>query len=132
MLKVKTKIGPSGIHGTGLFADEFIPKGTITWEWNPDFDIAFEENALNSLSKLMKDYILYYAYFDKDIKKLVLCADNQRYINHSKSTNIDSTPKKDTASRDIQIGEELLCNYNLFDDTYFKRMGINETTLNGQ
>lgn len=27
MLLVKTKIGPSAIHGIGLFADQFIQKG---------------------------------------------------------------------------------------------------------
>ncbi len=129
MLLIKTKIGPSKIHGMGLFADEFIPKGAITWEWNSVFDISFKQELVNSLPELMRNYILYYAYFDKDINKLVLCADNQRYINHSKNINIDSTTRRDIANRDIHPGEELLCNYNLFDDTYFKRLGINESTL---
>ncbi len=130
MLKVKTKIGQSKIHGTGLFADELIPKGTTTWEWIPEFDVAFNKEDVESLPELMKNYILYYAYVDKDIDKLVLCADNQRYINHSKNTNIDSTPRRDVANRDIQPGEELLCNYNLFDNTYFKRLNIDEADLN--
>lgn len=28
MLLIKTKIGPSKIHGIGLFSDQSIPKGT--------------------------------------------------------------------------------------------------------
>ncbi len=130
MLLVKTKIGESKIHGMGLFAAEFIPKGTVTWEWNPRFDMTIDESELASLPQNMKEFLLYYAYRDKELGKLVLCADNQRYINHSASTNILSTTRKDVADRDIQEGEEFLCNYNLFDDTYFDRINLDKTTLN--
>lgn len=33
MLLVKTRLGISSIHGIGLFADELIPKGTVTWRF---------------------------------------------------------------------------------------------------
>ncbi len=132
MLKIKTKIGHSATHGTGLFADQFIPKGTITWQYDPEFDMGFTEKAVSKLPPLRRDYILHYAYLDKDLNKLILCADNQKYINHSfKNINIQSTPRKDVASRDISEGEELLCNYKDFDDTYFQRLGIDENTLIG-
>ena len=39
MLLVKTKIGPSKIAGIGLFADEFIAKGTPVWKFEPGFDL---------------------------------------------------------------------------------------------
>ena len=39
MLLVKTKIGPSEIDGIGLFADQFIPRGTLVWELVPALDI---------------------------------------------------------------------------------------------
>lgn len=129
MLLIKTKIGASSVHGTGLFAEQFIPKGTITWEWNPEFDISFDQSLVETLPELQKNYVLYYAYLDQELGKLVLCADNQRFINHSKNTNIDSTPRRDVANRDIQIGEELLCDYNLFDNTYFNRIGLDESNL---
>jgi SET domain-containing protein len=130
MLKIKNFIKRSEVHGTGLFAGEFIPKGTVTWDYDPEFDVAFTQEEVDTLPQLQRSYILYYAYLDKDINKLVLCADNQRYINHSKNTNINSTPRQDVAGRDIQEGEELLCNYNQFDDTYFTRMNIKEEELN--
>ena len=41
MLYVKTKIGQSKIHGMGLFADQFIKKGTIIWKFTPGFDLKF-------------------------------------------------------------------------------------------
>lgn len=131
MLKAKTFIKRSEVHGTGLFAAEFIPKGTVTWQYDPEFDVGFTQEQIDALPELQRNYMLYYAYLDKDLNKLILCADNQRYINHSsKDTNITSTPRQDIANRDIQEGEELLCNYNLFDDTYFNRMNINENELN--
>ena len=130
MLKVKTKIGPSMTHGTGLFADQLIPKGTTTWEWDPSVDIALDVDFVESLPEIQKEYLLYYMYLDQEINKLILCSDNQRYINHSKTTNIDSTPRRDVANRDIQPGEEFLCDYNLFDNTYFKRIGLDEAKLN--
>ncbi|MCC7436692.1 SET domain-containing protein [Candidatus Nomurabacteria bacterium] len=130
MLKIKNFTGRSGVHGTGLFAGEFIPKGTVTWSYDPKFDISFTQEEVDLLPEIQKNYILYYAYLDKDINKLVLCADNQRYINHSKNTNIESTPRQDIASRDIQEGEELLCDYNKFDNTYFSRMNLIEEELN--
>ena len=50
MLLVKTKIKPSGTHGIGLFADQFILKGTITWKYDPKFDSSFTEKDLEEMS----------------------------------------------------------------------------------
>ncbi|MCX6785382.1 MAG: SET domain-containing protein [Candidatus Komeilibacteria bacterium] len=122
MIKVKTKLGISSIHGIGLFADQFIPKGTITWEYHPLFDTGFSEEEMGQMSKPARTQFLNYAYFDKELNKYILCFDDQRFINHSsKNYNIVSTPRQDTAARDIQIGEELLCDYIKYDDTWFER-----------
>lgn len=40
MLLVKTKIGPSKISGIGLFADQFIKKGTTIWKFQHSIDVA--------------------------------------------------------------------------------------------
>ena len=130
MILVKTKLGKSSKHGTGLFADQFIPKDTVTWEYHPLFDSSFTEEELLQMSEPARKQFLHYAYFDKNLNKHVLCFDDQRFINHEfVGANIHSTTRKDTAVRDIQKGEELLCNYNNFDDTYFPRMKIKELDL---
>ncbi len=132
MILVKTRVGQSRKHGLGLFADQLIPRGTSTWEYVPWFDISYTEDDLKKMSEPAREAILWYAYFDPKIDKYILPSDDQRFINHSASIEditIESTPDRDVAIRDIQPGEELLCDYNKFDNTYFKRRGIDESTL---
>lgn len=132
MVLVKTKVRQSGVHGLGLFADQFIPKGTKTFEYIPWFDVSFSEEELVKMSEEARREIIWYAYFDKKNNKYVLCSDDYRFINHSadiSKINIESTPDYDIALRDIETGEELLCDYNKFDDTYFARMNLNEKDL---
>lgn len=127
MLRVKTKIGPSAVHGIGLFADEFISKGTVTWQYDPEQDMSIAKETIESLSPLAKQYFNYYCYFDKERDTYILPIDHLKFINHSnkeETINIESTPDQDVAKRDIQPGEELLCNYNKFDDAYFDRMHL--------
>jgi len=132
MILVKTILKKSKTHGVGLYADEFIPKGTVTWKYVPWFDISYSDNDLKKMSKHARNQVIWYGYFDKKSKKHILCSDDQRFINHShnpKKINIQSTPSKDVAKKNIKIGEELLCDYNKFDSTYFDRMGIDRKKL---
>ncbi|MEA5468666.1 SET domain-containing protein [Spirulina sp. 06S082] len=130
MLLIYTTLGSSNIHGIGLFAAQFIPKGTVTWRYHPDFDIAYSTHEIEGMSLPAREQILKYAYYDQDLQKYILCFDDQRFINHSSNDpNILSTPREDIAARDIQEGEELLSDYNCFDNTYFERLGL-KTLLN--
>ncbi len=130
MLLVKTQLGVSRLHGIGLFAAQFIAKGTLTWEYSPDFDTSYDEADIAYMSPASREQFLKYAYFDKGLRRYVLCFDDQRFINHcSDDPNISSTPRRDVAARDIHEGEELLCDYNCYDDTYFTRLSICESEL---
>ncbi|KKQ78181.1 MAG: hypothetical protein A3A96_00175 [Candidatus Zambryskibacteria bacterium RIFCSPLOWO2_01_FULL_39_39] len=132
MILVKTKLGKSIKHGIGLLADQFIPKGTITWEYHPLFDSAFTDEEINQMSEPAKKQFFHYAYFDKDLDKHVLCFDDQRFINHSakkEDINIQSFTRKDIALKDIHLGEELLCDYDQFDNTYFDRINLDRSNL---
>lgn len=121
MLRVKTKLVDSERNGIGLFADEFIPAGTVTWQYDPEFDIAFNEDAIGRIPEHVRGQFLKYSYFDHDLKKYVLCSDDQRFINHSNTPNIRATPQKDVAARDIQSGEEMTCDYTHFEHDWFER-----------
>lgn len=101
--------------GKGLFAKEFIPKGTI---------VCFECNKCRTLkdidpSKMSveeKEKMFDYAYRKKDGSYIAPC-DETRYLNHSCNANILGTEFGfDIAVRDIQKGEEMTYDYRDFYD----------------
>ena len=67
MLKIKTKIHESKIHGIGLFADQFIPKGTVTWSYDTGLDSTYSKETIENLPSLLKDYFLFYCYIYKNM-----------------------------------------------------------------
>ena len=130
MLLVRTRLGQSNRHGIGLFAAEFIPKGTVIWRRHPLFDASFSHDQVQQMAPPSREQFLNYAYFDKESRCYILGYDDHRFINHcSKNPNVASTPNEDVAARDINQGEELLCDYRKFEDTYFQRRGMDETQL---
>lgn len=118
MLLVKTKIGPSKIHGIGLFADEFISKGTILWKFVPGFDLRFTKEEVGRFPEAARDFIKVYSYRSLDTDFIVLCNDDARFYNHSKNPNakgidLDETNNEggDIAIADINIDDEITSNY---------------------
>ncbi len=109
MLKVKTIVKDSSINGEGLFADEDIPKGTITWEFFRGFDIVLDGLKLAGIDK---KYLKKYSFRDKQTEQWIVSLDNDKYTNHSDDPN--TGPLNDgrmIALRDIKKGEEITCNY---------------------
>lgn len=116
MLKVKTKLGRSLIAGIGLFADEFIHKGTVIWEQSPGLDIVLSKDEYDSLGELDKAFFATYSFRCHD--EYILCIDNSRFINHSDDPNTDDSTNMFTLARkDIWIGEEITSNYKDFGRT---------------
>jgi SET domain-containing protein len=113
MLLVKTKLGESKIHGIGLFADQFIPTGSVIFQEEEFFTKKITRDEFEKLTELQKDFLMHYSYRYEKLLKLSL--DNDRFMNHSNDPNTDdSDPLKTVATRDIQPGEEITCNYNFF------------------
>ena len=130
MILVRTYLAESPRDGIGLFAAEFIAKGTVTWKYTRGLDKTYTDTDISRMSPMAREQFLKYAYFDKRLGKYVLCFDDQRFINHNpKDPNILSTPRVDVAARDIEPGEELTCNYNHYDDTLFARLGVDEKSF---
>lgn len=115
MLFVKTKLDRSDIDGIGLFADEYIPKGTVVWQYDPMIDIRFSDNDISRLSPAASEQVLKYSYRDKGSGLYVLCGDDARFFNHSNHPNCFDIDELTIASRDISKGEEMTCDYRLFD-----------------
>ena len=125
MLLVKTRIGTSPIAGIGLFADEFIPKGTPIWRFKKGFDIRVDQAYVDALPGPAKAFFATYAYQNQETLRYVLCADNARFFNHSDTPNttcVEDPEDEDTmdiALRDIAPGEELTVDYREFDTDPF-------------
>jgi hypothetical protein len=111
MLLVKARVAVSTIHGLGLFAQEFIAKGTVIWRFVPNFDVEIPESALESLSTAAKEQVLHYACYEEHKKRFVLSSDDDRFSNHSDNPN--TVPDQDTmvAIKDIRPGDEITCDY---------------------
>lgn len=117
MLLVKTYIDKSPIHGIGLFAGEFIPKGKVFWELKKGFDVILTQEEYEILPILAKEYFDHFAYYDTKDGGWVLCGDNARFINHSEEPNYNDSPETGCAMiKDVNIGEEILGNYYSFNE----------------
>jgi SET domain-containing protein len=124
MLLVKTTLRPSEVHGLGLFADEFIPKGTVIWRFDGGVDRRYEESQLAALPAEEQERLFTFCYVNPGTRLYVYCGDNARYINHSEQPNTDDLGFEEgefegegvtIAARDIQPGEEILSDYRSFD-----------------
>ena len=115
MLLVNASAGESRIHGRGLFARERIPANTIIWLLTPGIDIEMTSSEFDSLEPAFRDAIRRFVYTELETGKIVLCADEARYMNHADRPNTRTVGRQTIAIADIQPGEEITCNYAEFD-----------------
>jgi SET domain-containing protein len=113
MLLIKTYVDRSPIHGLGVFADEFIPKGTKVWRFVEGFDRCYSPKEYARLPKAAKRYIQMHGY--RVDGEILLTVDHDHHINHSDHANTHWARGHIVASRDIPKGAEITNNYRLFD-----------------
>ncbi len=125
MLHVKTWLAPSAISGIGLFANEYIAKGTVIWTFHVGFDIRIPTDEIVKIPQAAQDKFWKYAYLNGETKKYVYCSDDARFFNHSDDLNTcdAETPDGDEdgatiAVRDILPGEEITCDYGTFHEGF--------------
>jgi SET domain-containing protein len=116
MLLVETYIAESIGKGLGLFSKNFIKKGTIIWEFVEGFDIQVPIDKYKLLSDIQKDYVD--KYFWKEDGYLYSSCDYSNFQNHSYNPNSVALDDKMVAVRDIYADEEILVNYQNFDDDF--------------
>jgi SET domain-containing protein len=132
MLLVKTKIKESEVHGIGLFADQFISKGTEIWRFTQGFDQKFTREQILGFPDLLQIYIYKYCWRSKKSKLYCFSADNGKYFNHSKNQNVLSEYRHNEeevvtiAIKDIEIGEEILDDYSSFEDEKSEKSVLDE------
>lgn len=115
MIIVPTYLNKSEIHGFGVFAKDFIPEGSKVWEFNPTFDITFTEQQFEALPAATRAEIEIHLYQPEPGGLLYYESTMGKYMNHSRAPNVDfSEVGAGWATRDIQPGEELTCDYRHF------------------
>lgn len=122
MMCVKSSVRYSPIHGLGCYTDEDIKKGQVVWKFDPRFDLEVKASELATLPQVTKDFFRTYAYGhgEGENKTYILCGDHARHMNHSTDANLleEGAEGLNIAARDISAGEELTCDYTLFDTDY--------------
>lgn len=119
MLTVNARRGESAIHGHGLIAQEFIPKGALIWVFQPGFDQEIDEGAFAQLPANARDYLRVYAYYNVNRRVWIFSGDDDRFTNHSDAPNSLDDDTRVYAARDIQAGEEITADYNDLGETHF-------------
>jgi hypothetical protein len=96
--------------GFGVVATRLIPKGTVTWVFDP-LDQTFSPAQVRAMSPLQKQFLEKYTYRDH-LGDYILCGDHARFVNHSfRSSCISTAYNCELAVRDILPGEELTDDY---------------------
>ncbi|HYE96390.1 MAG TPA: SET domain-containing protein [Rubricoccaceae bacterium] len=115
MFLIPTYLAPSPIHGTGVFTPVPIKAGTILWRLDPSTDWEIPPEDFARFPEPYQSRLRAYAYQNFE-GVYILCGDNARYMNHADDPNCDDSGQVITvARRDIAAGEELTCDYRLFD-----------------
>ncbi len=116
MNQVRTYIDKSLIEGIGLFAAEFIPKGTLIWKFSGlDQQFTKEELGSKNLTDIEKSYFKRYEFGKDDI--YIFCSDDAKYCNHADEPNTYGYPEQ-YALKDIQTNEEITCNYGWINEDF--------------
>lgn len=128
MILIKNRVGPSAIHGLGLFAVQAVPKGTAIWRFEPGFDHELSPAQFEALPAVAREHVRWFAFILPANGHFILSGDHACFMNHSAQPNTgappDATePVTTVALRDIAAGEELTCDYFAFDAEAKRKLG---------
>ena len=111
LLLIEHFVGPSSIHGLGVFSATFVPKGTKVWVFHPAIDRIIPASELEGLPEHVILRIKTHGEYLEDQDAFVITADGDYYMNHSDQPNVKIRGGESFALRDILSGEELHFDY---------------------
>jgi hypothetical protein len=108
------------VMGSGVFATEFIPKGTLTYV-KDSLEIDISPSHYSRHPKPMQGVIDKYSYIDEQ-GHYIISWDNAKYINHNCEPNTISTGYGfEMAIKDIYPDDQITDEYGIFNlETSFK------------
>ena len=121
MLLVPHFIAPSPIHGLGCFSSANIKKGKRIWEFHPIIDRIIPQSDLLGLPDHIVQLVQTHAEFVPDAAIFRLAADGAFFMNHSDDPNLEDFGDWMIACRDIEIGDEITCDYRVVKVWSFPR-----------
>jgi len=101
-------------RGSGVFATQFIPKGTLVWVPS-EIDQILSKEQVSTMAKSEREFLAEVAYLTNE-GKYIVSYDNARYVNHSCDANSLTVVgiEISIAIRDIQPNEEISEDYGLY------------------
>jgi SET domain-containing protein len=112
MLLVKTYLDKSKVHGLGVFAGQYIRKGTKIWRFVEGFDQFYTLKQFAKLPKQARDYLQWHGFRWED--EVLFSADYDSHMNHSEYPNTLLHNGYAIARRNIRKGEEITNDYREF------------------
>ena len=119
MVLIPVRVGPSSIHGLGLFPVVPLRAGTPIWRFEPGFDQRFSDAEASRWPEPARAHLRWFAWRERESGLWVLSGDHACFMNHAAVPNTGMAPGGPEgvtcALRDIVEGEELTCDYRAFD-----------------
>lgn len=130
MMLVASILGQSAISGIGVIATEPIAEGQEVWKFAFHLDAKITKMLADSMPKHMQEFLYHHCYINHNNPHvLVICFDNARFINFSKSPNLglsevcDEGENRLIALRPIKVGQELTVGSET-DYDYMRKMNL--------
>ncbi len=112
MLTIPAYLDKSPVHGIGVYSKDFVPAGAKVWERHPIFDIFIDRETFEQLPEYAKREVEIHMYEPDANGPYYYETTQGKYMNHSRQPNVDfSEIGVGYATRDIQPGDELTCDY---------------------
>lgn len=111
LLLIEHYVAPSSIHGLGVYAATFIPKGTKVWEFHPAIDRVIPACDIVGLPRHVIERIEAHSEYLPEQRAFRISTDGDYFLNHSDDPNLEDRDGDMFARRDIQAGEELHYDY---------------------
>lgn len=123
MLLIPHFIAPSPIHGLGCFSSANAKKGERLWEFHPIIDRVISQADLLTLPDHIVQLVQTHAEFFPDTAIFGLAADGAFFMNHSDDPNLEDFGDRMVARRNIEIGDEITCDYRVVKVWSFPQEG---------